>query len=301
MRDDSGYTVVAMVAPSDSQQAPEGDRRRWARGVEGPASALARKEGGGEAPEVAVEPRVSTLLLEDDLPAPDEELLTSAGRVVSEPVHELAAKLDINDIVVALEDRRGILPTQELLRCRLRGVLVEEAESFYESVTGKIPAEAMRPSYLIFNRGFVPVARWRCGRQARTRHGCWRSVGIRAHLARRCSSPPSLVRLRLARPGALPPGSAPASYGEPFTLLKFRSMRAGRREERDRPGLGAPKDDPRITRVGRFLRKTSTGRAPPTVQRPLRQPCPWWDRAPSVRPSSKSWPRRSRTTINATS
>src|SRR6202023_462088 len=61
---------------------------------------------------------------------------------------------DIGRIVVALADRRGQLPIDELLRAKLAGVRVEDAATTYERMTGKILVDDLRPSWLIFSDGF---------------------------------------------------------------------------------------------------------------------------------------------------
>ncbi|MEM7310553.1 MAG: TIGR03013 family XrtA/PEP-CTERM system glycosyltransferase [Planctomycetota bacterium] len=255
VRDDSGYSVIAMIAPSDCQPAPAGERRRWSRPIANQAAGA--EELRTESAEAAVrEPRISTLLLEPDLPEPDGELRTAAGKVISEPIHELAANLKIDDIVVALEDRRGILPTQDLLRCRLGGIEVEEAETIYERVAGKIAVEAMRPSYLIFNRGF---AQHPLGQVAK------RMLDLALALLVFAVTWPFMIltaiAIRLDSPGpVLYRQERSGLNGEPFTLNKFRSMRQD--AESGTGPVWASEGDPRITKVGRFIRKTRLDELP---------------------------------------
>jgi lipopolysaccharide/colanic/teichoic acid biosynthesis glycosyltransferase len=168
----------------------------------------------------------------------------------------LVERLGVDRVVVALEDRRGQLPTTELLRCRLAGVRVQEREELYEHITGKIAVEAMRPSYLIFSRGFARSLTGQIAKRAV-------DVGL------------SLVGLALAWPVMLLTALAvrlssrgPVIYtqervgcdGEPFTLYKFRSMRTD--AESGTGPVWATKDDPRITPVGRFLRRTRLDELP---------------------------------------
>src|SRR5262249_30282519 len=139
-----------------------------------------------------------------------------------EPLPELAARLGIDRIVVAFEERRGSLPTDELLRCRLDGLWVEEAEAFFERLTGKIPAEAMRPSYLIFNPGFGmhPLAAAAKGlvdfMLALVGLAVTWPIMLAVALAVRLDTP-GPVLFRQERTG---------QRGRTFTLNKFRSMRA---------------------------------------------------------------------------
>ena len=292
-RDDSGYDVVAMIAPSDSQGPAPGERRRWSRG-----DAVAG-ETRAEAP--AAEPRVSTLLLERDAEVPGDAR-RSAGEVTSEPVHGIAKRLNIDDIVVALEDRRGVMPTQDLLQCRLSGLQIEEAETVYERVAGKIAVEAMRPSYLIFNRGFLQHP---LGAVAKRLVDLFLALVVLAltwplmiltALAIRFDSPGSVL-YRQERTGR---------EGRSFTLLKFRSMRMD--AETGTGPVWAQTDDPRITRVGRFIRKTRLDELPqlfnvlagsmsmvgPRPERPkfvadLGEKIPYYEQRHIVKPGLTGW------------
>ena len=159
-------------------------------------------------------------------------------------------------LVVALEDRRKTLPTDELLTCRLAGISVREREALYEHITGKIAVEALRPSYLIFNEGFA-------------RHP-WTELGKRVldvgfALAMILLTWPLMlataIAVRFDSPG--PILFAQERVGRdnvPFTLFKFRSMRAD--AEKLSGPVWATQDDPRITRAGRFIRKTRLDELP---------------------------------------
>ena len=71
------------------------------------------------------------------------------------------SKTRIDRIIVAMEDRRGSMPTRELLELRLRGVVIEDASLLMERVTGKLPLNGLNPSSLIFTNGFKVKARSR--------------------------------------------------------------------------------------------------------------------------------------------
>ena len=248
-RPNSGYELVALISrPEGAYERRRGDRRAddtpsstgnpW---FEAGASSVI--ENGKTlrtvpAPRLLLAPRLGT--------ATNEE---PASVETDEPLPELARRLEIDDIIVAYEERRGSLPTEELLRCRLEGVVVQEAEAFYERLTGKIPAEAMRPSYLIFNPGFDqhPLS----ALAKRTLDIELAAVGIlltwpimiAIAIAIRLDSPGPIL-FRQVRTG---------ERGRAFTLMKFRSMRAN--AERETGPVWATEDDPRITRVGRFMRR----------------------------------------------
>jgi sugar transferase (PEP-CTERM system associated) len=164
--------------------------------------------------------------------------------------------MDLDTVAVALEDRRSSLPTEELLACRIAGVHVVEQEALYELITGKIAVQALRPSYLIFGEGFERHALSRLAK---------RTLDVLA----------SLLILFLAWPFMLATAVAVAldsrgpvifaqervgKDGRKFTLMKFRSMRAD--AEKLTGPVWAVADDPRITKVGRFIRKTRLDELP---------------------------------------
>ena len=169
---------------------------------------------------------------------------------------ELARRQSVDHLLVSLEDRRGKMPVTELLECRLAGMTVEEGETLYERVTGKIAVENLRPSYLIFNPGFSksPLAELTKRAFDVLAAGLgilllW-PVMLLVALAVRFDSP-GPVLFRQERTGR---------YGKPFVLNKFRSMRAD--AEKLTGPVWAQKDDPRITRVGRFIRATRLDELP---------------------------------------
>ena len=169
---------------------------------------------------------------------------------------ELCRAKRIDNLVVALADRRRKLPTDALLECRLAGIRVEDYEGIFERVTGKIAVEALRPSYLIFNEGFT---RHGLGEfMKRTVDFALAAIGIlltfipmilTAIAVRRDS--PGPVLFTQERVGA---------DGRSFTLFKFRSMRAD--AEKHTGPVWAQEDDPRITKVGKFIRKTRLDELP---------------------------------------
>jgi FlaA1/EpsC-like NDP-sugar epimerase len=67
----------------------------------------------------------------------------------------IARKEDCNNVIVALDEKRGMLPTAELLKCKVKGVNIIDGEMFYERITGKLLVEKIHPSMLIFSDGFV--------------------------------------------------------------------------------------------------------------------------------------------------
>lgn len=168
---------------------------------------------------------------------------------------DLVTSEGIQVVLVAYPDRRGTLPVEQLLEVKFRGVEVEEGVAFYERETGKIFVRELKPSQLIFAEGFRvrPTTR----RLKRLLDLIVAAVGLLlaaplmllAAIAIAVDSP-GPVLYRQVRAGEL---------GRPFALYKFRSMRV------DAEKLGArfaEENDPRITRVGRFIRKTRIDELP---------------------------------------
>jgi sugar transferase (PEP-CTERM system associated) len=175
---------------------------------------------------------------------------------VTSELAEVVKRENIDRIVVAMGERRGQLPTDELLKLSLGGtVSIEEGASFSERVTGRVSLNMLRPSWLIFSGR---------GRQARI-SGLTRSVVHRlvALIGAILSLPIVLVTavlIKLDSPG-------PVFYrqervgqnGRPFTLVKFRSMRVDAEEAGP---VWASKDDERVTRLGRIIRKIRVDEIP---------------------------------------
>ena len=162
----------------------------------------------------------------------------------------LVKQYQVDRIVVAVADRRGVFPTEELLNLSLSGrIAVEESARYYERLTGKIDCEMLRPSWLIFSRGN-------------------RFSDFDYHLRRVVNTGFAAIGLVLSLPLMLLTAIAvklesrgPVFYiqervgkkGRRFKIIKFRSMRVG--AEATSGPVWAEEDDPRITRVGRIIRK----------------------------------------------
>ena len=168
----------------------------------------------------------------------------------------LVKRESIDRIVVAIADRRGAFPTQELLKLSLAGdVSIEESASFYERVTGRVLLDLVRPSWLIFSSR---------GRRARTNE-ILRVVIHRvvALIGAILSLPVVLVTALLikidSRGPVLYKQERVGKNGRPFTVMKFRSMRVD--AEKDGP-VWASSGDNRMTRVGRVIRKIRVDEIP---------------------------------------
>ena len=165
-------------------------------------------------------------------------------------------KKGVHRVIVAMPNRRGTLPVEELLDLRLGGVKVEEATSWLEKITGRIEVEQLYPSWLIFADGFRFSSVFRLVR---------RLVNFMVALIGLILSLPLLPFIVLA---VRLDSSGPVLYrqqrvgrrGEIFYCYKFRTMRTN--AEADTGATWALDDDPRITRVGKFLRSSRLDEIP---------------------------------------
>jgi sugar transferase (PEP-CTERM system associated) len=161
-------------------------------------------------------------------------------------LEQIAVRDGIHRIVVTMTERRG-LPMNQLLACRFHGMVVEDAVEFYERLNQKIALEGLTPSYLVFHGGF----RW----PSRT---VKRGLDVFLAMLALVITVPLFVLLPLLIKLS---SSGPVFYrqervgwqGRRFTILKFRSMRMDAEE----PGsaIWAEEHDPRVTAVGRFMRR----------------------------------------------
>jgi sugar transferase (PEP-CTERM system associated) len=170
-------------------------------------------------------------------------------------IFDIVTQDDIQVVLVAYPDRRGTLPVEQLLEVKFRGVEVEEGVNFYERENAKIFVRELKPSQLIFSEGFT--ARPTTRRLKRILDmGC---AGLGIVLASPLMLLASLA-IKLESPGPILYKQVRAGeFGKLFTILKFRSMRT------DAEAGGAQfaqKNDPRVTRVGAFIRKTRIDELP---------------------------------------
>jgi sugar transferase (PEP-CTERM system associated) len=208
----------------------------------------------------------------------------------------------IDKIVVAVEDRRKNLPLQSLLELRLRGTEILEEARIHEETAGKIPVEDLRPSWLIFSEGFSNTP---------MRNVTKRIFDIVVAAACLVLSAPLALAVALAvrldsKGPILFKQHRVGQGGWEFTLYKFRTMRP----DAEAPGQPqwAQKNDPRVTRVGRILRRTRLDEIPqvwnvlqgsmsfvgPRPERlffveDLRNRIPYYDQRHVVKPGITGW------------
>jgi sugar transferase (PEP-CTERM system associated) len=162
--------------------------------------------------------------------------------------HVLAHKA--SEVVLALEERRNALPLQDLLRVKTTGVHVNDFSSFLERETGRVDLDSLNPSWLIFSDGFS--AGRRLSGMAK------RAFDLAASALLLVLTLPLILLVALlvkieSRGPAFFRQRRIGRYGQPFDILKIRSMRQD--AEVGGKAVWAQKDDPRITRVGSVIRK----------------------------------------------
>ena len=217
-------------------------------------------------------------------------------------LRQLCRDEDISRVVVALRERRGKVPVDRLLECRMDGVQIEERETMYERLTGKLAVESMRPSYLIYGRGFakdpLTMAMKRVLDILASSAGLVLSLPIclLTALAIKLTSkgPIFFCQERTGQDGVL------------FKLVKFRTMRTD--AEKESGPVWAKKNDSRVTLVGRFLRLSRIDEIPqfvnilagqmsfvgPRPERPhfvaqLQQEIPFYPLRHTVKPGLTGW------------
>jgi len=174
------------------------------------------------------------------------------------PLNEFAVVHDIDEIVVAPDDRRGGLAVDEILDCKMNGLDVVDLLHFFEREAGLIRVDCLHPSWLVFSDGF---------RYSGFQQLSKRTFDIVASLALLAVSWPIMLLTAFAI--VVESGwRAPVFYRQVrvgknwrlFKVIKFRSMRVD--AEKDGRARWATRDDDRVTWVGRFIRKTRIDELP---------------------------------------
>jgi len=173
-----------------------------------------------------------------------------------ECLHKTCREEGISRVVVSLKERRGKFPVDALLKCRMDGVIIEEREAMYERLTGKLAVESMRPSYLIYGRGFAkdPLTM----ALKRVLDILASSVGLILSFPI-CVLTAILIKLTSKGPVFFTQERV-GEDGEVFRLVKFRTMRPDA-EAKSGP-VWAQKNDNRVTPIGKFLRVTRIDEIP---------------------------------------
>ncbi|UCE90716.1 MAG: TIGR03013 family PEP-CTERM/XrtA system glycosyltransferase [Pseudomonadota bacterium] len=223
---------------------------------------------------------------------------------LDQPLLELVRELEVDEIVVAVNDRRRNFPTHELLDCRLSGIEIVDSLTFFERETGRVMLELLHPSWLIFSEGF---------NRGPVRGHVERGFDVVASFLLLLVTLPLLALSALAivadggwRMPVLYRQVRIGENGRPFQLLKFRSMRVD--AELDGIAKWAQRNDSRVTRVGRVIRKMRIDELPqiynilrgdmsfvgPRPERPefvtrLAETIPYYEERHRVKPGLTGW------------
>lgn len=220
-----------------------------------------------------------------------------------ESLPELAARLQISEIILAVRDRRGGgMPVQALLECKLRGIHILELSSFFERENGHLQLDSMNASWMILAEGFT---------QGMLRDTVKRLFDLLVSAAVLAVTLPIMalaaLLIKLESPGpVLYRQERVGQGGRPFTILKFRSMCVD--AEKDGKPRWAGQNDSRITLVGRIIRRTRIDELPqifnvffgemsfvgPRPERPyfvqdLTQKIPYYGVRHTVKPGITGW------------
>jgi sugar transferase (PEP-CTERM system associated) len=175
----------------------------------------------------------------------------SPSRVISTSgsLLQLCIGRQVSEIVVALQERRGMIPVDELMDCKLSGIPIYDFMTFMERETGRCDLKALRPSWFIFAEGFTGGL---------IQQGVKRGLDVVLSIILLIITLPLMgataLAIRVESPG-------PVFYlqkrvglnGKVFDIIKFRSMTVD--AEADGSAVWASRNDPRITAIGRIIRK----------------------------------------------
>jgi sugar transferase (PEP-CTERM system associated) len=218
-------------------------------------------------------------------------------------IEQVVEKYRIDEVIVAAAERRGgSVPIDQLLACRIRGIPVLDLAGFYERTKGEVPTNSLRASWLIYGNGFA---------QGHWRRFIKRTFDIVSSSILLVVASPVMVLTAIA---IRLESAGPVIYrqervglgGRGFMCMKFRSMRDD--AEQDGIARWATVNDPRITTVGAFIRKTRIDELPqlisvlrgemsmvgPRPERPcfvaqLKEQLPYYDIRHSVKPGITGW------------
>jgi len=243
---------------------------------------------------------VGTIAAPGDACGATEGMVEPNGRSIA----QIASDRCADEIVVAMDNRRGNLPVKDLLDCKLRGTDVVDIVDFMERESEKIRIDLVQPGWLIFSEGF---------QSNRLKRFCKRAVDLVVSLIVLIVAFPLFILVAISikieggfRQPVLYRQTRVGKFGKPFVLLKFRSMRVD--AEPDGKAIWAAIGDSRVTRVGRTIRLTRLDELPqlinvirgqmslvgPRPERPqfvteLAEKIPYYNERHSTRPGLTGW------------
>jgi sugar transferase (PEP-CTERM system associated) len=210
-------------------------------------------------------------------------------------------KPQVDRVIVALEDRRGEFPVNELLNLRFNGVVIEDSGSLLERLTGKLYLDGLHPSSFIYSQGFRVKPSQQIAR--RIVSTLTAATGLLLFLP---FFPFVVLLVRLSSPGPIFFKQTRVGLGgRNFSVYKFRTMRT---DAEVAGAKWATKNDPRVTKVGGFMRKTRLDEVPqlwnvlrgdmgfvgPRPERPefvpwLSEQIPYFNLRHMIRPGLTGW------------
>jgi sugar transferase (PEP-CTERM system associated) len=175
---------------------------------------------------------------------------------IARTLKDLGNRHAVDRVIVALADRRAMMPVNELLDFRLNGIRIDDGTSLLEKVSGKIEVDELHPSWMIFGDGFrLTQHHWFLRRIISTLLATALSIVTLPLI------PIIAVLIKLTSPGPLLYRQKRVGLrGRVFDCFKFRTMRQD--AEADSGPTWASDEDPRITKVGTFLRRSRLDEIP---------------------------------------
>jgi sugar transferase (PEP-CTERM system associated) len=172
-------------------------------------------------------------------------------------ITELVDVMNIDEVVVAVDERRGALPVASLLETKMMGTQISDMSTFLERQTGRVDLESVSPSWFIFSDGFKASQ--------------WMSIIIKrifdfvvSGLLLFSTAPVLLITAAAIKLTSRGPvfyrQERVGQFGRPYNVLKFRSMRTD--AEKDGTPKWASAGDSRVTTVGRIIRASRIDEIP---------------------------------------
>ena len=227
---------------------------------------------------------------------PDDTIVGNATSLM-----DLALDHKANKIVIALTEKRGIFPLRDTLRCKLNGLEIYDTPALFEQLTGKLMLEYITPSWLIFSAGFRRTALLSAAKRM-----CDIILALLGLLLSLPLFPIIALLVKLDSPGPIFfKQIRVGNWEKKFLLYKFRTMP----QDAEKGGaIWAQADDPRVGRIGGFLRKYRLDEIPqlynvlrgemsfigPRPERPefvekLKEIVPYYSKRHFVKPGLTGW------------